>query len=297
MTANVSTAHAANMVTHPCFNPRAASKFGRLHLPVAPECNIRCNYCNRRHDCPHESRPGVSSTVLTPLQAVDHLEEMLYRMPWITVAGIAGPGDAFADAERTLTTLTEIRRRHRRLHLCLSSNGLVLSDYIAELVRLRVDFVTITVNAIDPQVGAKIYRWIDWQGRRLQGTDAASLLLDRQLTAISRLASSGITVKVNSVVIPGINVEQTKAIAAAVSALGARLHNLIPIIPVAGTIFADIAPPSPEELFTLRKQAEAYLPQMRHCMRCRADSAGLIGGSCRKGAKRHTSADEKQRAY
>ena len=56
--------------THPCFCEGAHSKFARMHLPVAPRCNIQCNYCDRRYDCTNESRPGVTSTVLTAEEAV-----------------------------------------------------------------------------------------------------------------------------------------------------------------------------------------------------------------------------------
>ena len=52
---------------HPCFGGDH-SKAGRIHLPVAPGCNIKCGFCERRFDCANESRPGVTSKVLTPEQ-------------------------------------------------------------------------------------------------------------------------------------------------------------------------------------------------------------------------------------
>lgn len=51
---------------HPCYNKDAAANWGRLHLPVAPNCNIQCNYCNRKYDCANENRPGVTQHVYTP---------------------------------------------------------------------------------------------------------------------------------------------------------------------------------------------------------------------------------------
>jgi nitrogen fixation protein NifB len=243
---------------------------------VAATCNIRCNYCDRRHDCANESRPGVSSVLLTPEEASAHVDQVINQMPWITVAGIAGPGDAFAEPLPTLATLEAVRRRHPALHLCLSTNGLVIRDYIKDLVGLKVGFVTVTVNALDPRVGAQIYGLVHWQGQSLRGEEAAALLLDRQLSAISRLTAAGIAVKVNTVVIPTINTAQCPVIARTVARLGARLHNLIPIIPVQTTPFAALAPPTIEQLEMLRQVGEFHLPQMRHCMRCRADSVGLL---------------------
>ena len=32
---------------HPCYSAEAHTKYARMHLPVAPACNIQCNYCNR----------------------------------------------------------------------------------------------------------------------------------------------------------------------------------------------------------------------------------------------------------
>ena len=51
---------ALDFTKHPCFNPDVKGKFGRVHLPVAPKCNIQCGYCNRKYDCVNESRPGVT---------------------------------------------------------------------------------------------------------------------------------------------------------------------------------------------------------------------------------------------
>ena len=83
---------APDLSRHPCFNAEVKGKFGRVHLPVAPKCNIKCNYCNRKYDCVNESRPGVTSTILTPEQALVYMEKVLTAEPRITVAGIAGPG-------------------------------------------------------------------------------------------------------------------------------------------------------------------------------------------------------------
>ena len=53
---------------HPCYSEEAHHYFARMHVAVAPACNIQCNYCNRKYDCANESRPGVVSERLTPEQ-------------------------------------------------------------------------------------------------------------------------------------------------------------------------------------------------------------------------------------
>lgn len=261
---------------HPCFHPEAKGRHGRIHLPVAPACNIQCAYCNRSYDCVNESRPGVASRVLDPQEAADYLDEAVSRLPFLSVAGIAGPGDAFADPGRTLATLGLIRARHPDLELCLSTNGLAVSEHLGALVELKVGFVTVTVNAVDPEVGERIYARVSAPGGDLEGREAASLLIERQLEAIARLKAGGLTVKVNTVVIPGVNDAHSLAIAERVSRLKADLHNLMALIPVPGTAYQNRVPPSAGRLVSLRNAAAAFLPQMRHCVRCRSDAVGLL---------------------
>lgn len=261
---------------HPCFHPGARGRYGRIHLPVAPTCNIQCSYCNRAYDCINESRPGVASRILEPEEAAGYLDEALSRMPFISVAGIAGPGDSFADPVRTLTTLELIRGSHPQLHLCLSTNGLNVARYIDALVELNVRFVTVTVNAVDPEVGAKIYSRISEGDVMFEGPDAAAFLIDHQMEAIAGLKAKGLIVKVNTVVIPGVNDTHSVAVAEGVSRFKADLHNLIALIPVPGTALQHIAPPSAKRMAFLRQASEAFIPQMRHCVRCRSDAVGLL---------------------
>ena len=115
---------------HPCFSEGARHRTGRIHLPVAPACNMQCNYCNRDFECVNESRPGVSSGILLPWQAADYLDEVLERIKNIAVVGIAGPGDPFANPGETLATLHLVRERHPEMMLCVATNGLAVADYV-----------------------------------------------------------------------------------------------------------------------------------------------------------------------
>ena len=101
-----------DLSNHPCFNAKVRGKFGRVHLPVAPRCNIQCNYCDRKYDCVNESRPGVTSAVLTPRQAMTYLDFVLEKVENISVVGIAGPGDPFANPEETMETLRLVREKY-----------------------------------------------------------------------------------------------------------------------------------------------------------------------------------------
>jgi len=261
---------------HPCFNAEAKGKYGRVHLPVAPKCNIKCNFCDRKYDCVNESRPGVTSTVLTPEQAGVYMDRVLEMEPRITVAGIAGPGDPFANGEETMATLRHIHQKHPHILLCLSSNGMGILPYIDELAGLNVSHVTITVCAVDPEIGKKIYSWVADGKIVYRGLQAARLILDRQLAAIAKLKTCGLTVKVNCIVIPGINDHHIEEVAEKMQQLGVDLFNCMAMFPNVNTPFAGIDQPDKVAMEDIRKKAERYLPQMRHCTRCRADAVGLL---------------------
>lgn len=265
-----------NISEHPCFNEEARRKFGRVHLPVAPACNVQCNFCDRKHDCPNESRPGVTSVVLSPGQALAYLKELVQRRPEIRVVGIAGPGDPMANAEATLETLSLVRTAFPEMLLCLATNGLDLAPHVEELKRLQLSHITITINAVDPAISAGIYAWVRDGNRILRGAEGAARLLERQLEALARLRGSGILLKINSIIIPGVNDKHIPEIARRVRDLGAGIMNCIPLIPTAGTPFGDIPAPLPPEIHAIRQAAQAHLPQMAHCSRCRADACGLL---------------------
>lgn len=263
-------------LNHPCFNEKARDEYGRVHLPVAPKCNIQCNFCDRKFDCINESRPGVTSVVLSPYQALAYLEKVLAKNIKISVVGIAGPGDPFANAEESCLTLRLVRERYPEIILCVATNGLNVLPYVDELVKIKVSHVSITINAVDSQVGGKIYAWARDGKKIYRGIEAAQLLLERQFEAIRALKDNGITVKINSIIIPGINAAHIKEIAKKVSEYGADIINPIPLYAVGGTAFEDVEAVSAESLAGIRKDAAEFLTVMRHCGRCRADAVGLL---------------------
>lgn len=262
---------------HPCFSEEAKGKFGRIHLPIAPKCNIQCAYCSRKTDCPNESRPGVTSKVLKPKEAVAYLLKALAAEPRIAVCGIAGPGDPFANAEETLETMRLVREMAPEMLLCVSTNGLGMTDEIAhELAELKVSHVTVTINAVDPAVGAKIYSWVRDGKSLYRKEEGAKLLLERQLDAVVAMKARGIEVKVNTVVVPGLNDHHVGEIARVVAGIGADVHNLIPLTPAPGSLLEDLTEPDANTMLRARRESSKYLKQMAHCQRCRADAVGML---------------------
>ena len=80
---------------HPCFT-NAPARAARMHLSVAPKCNIKCSFCNPAggDTCVHGCMPGLTERRAFPAGS----------RPWSTCAacgraaqpirivGIAGPG-------------------------------------------------------------------------------------------------------------------------------------------------------------------------------------------------------------
>lgn len=259
---------------HPCYSDKACHAFGRCHLPVAPDCNIQCNYCIRDFDCVNESRPGVTSKVLTPEEGLDLVRNVVRDYPYVKVIGIAGPGEPLANPE-TFEALRLVHEEFPHLIMCISTNGLMLPEYIEELAKYDVGNITVTLNAVDPAIGEKIYAWVDYKGKRYHGREAAEILLSQQLKGIEMAVAKKIFVKINTVYIPGINDEHIPEIAKKVGEMGAFTFNVIPVIPQYK--FAHITPPTPKEKREMQDQCAPYIKQMRHCARCRADAIGKLG--------------------
>ncbi|MBQ0820426.1 MULTISPECIES: nitrogenase cofactor biosynthesis protein NifB [Microvirga] len=266
---------------HPCFSEEAHHYFARMHVSVAPACNIQCNYCNRKYDCANESRPGVVSERLTPDQALRKVIAVANEVPQLSVLGVAGPGDACYDWKRTKATLGLVARELPDIKMCISTNGLALPDHVAELADMNVDHVTITINMVDPDVGAKIYPWIFYDHRRYTGIEASRILHERQMLGLEMLTARGILTKINSVMIPSVNDEHLIEVNKWVKERGAFLHNVMPLISdqAHGTYYglAGQRGPNVMELKALQDRLEGGAKLMRHCRQCRADAVGLLG--------------------
>ncbi len=259
---------------HPCFSVGAKVNKGRVHLPVSPGCNIACRFCDRKiNDV--DVRPGVASAIITPEEAVEVVRKAVALCPDITVAGVAGPGDTLA-TPYALQTFRLIKKEFPQIIKCMSTNGLLLPNYAPEIIDVGIDTLTVTVNAVDPSIQARICSGIVYRGKRYTGEEAAEILIHNQITGIKMVAQAGITVKVNTVLIPEINAEHIKTVAKTVSEAGAQIYNIIPLIPQHELVWCSA--PDCALLGSVRGEAEAYIRVFRHCQRCRADAAGIPGG-------------------
>ena len=257
---------------HPCFGSHGATT-GRIHLPVCPGCNIACRFCERSLN-DSENRPGVTSKVLKPEETIPLIKKALEISPEIRVAGIAGPGDTLA-SNNAIKTFKLIDKEFPQLIKCMSTNGLLLAERADEIIEAGIDSLTVTVNAVDPEIEAQLNDYIVWHGKKIEGIEAAKILIENQLEGIRKIAAAGITIKVNTVLVPRINGSHIAQIAKTVAAAGAKKYNIIPLIPTAK--LADEPAPSCQEIHAARAAAAQYIELFLHCNHCRADAVGVPG--------------------
>lgn len=260
--------------SHPCFGGQK-NNVGRIHLPVSPGCNIACRFCDRVIS-DTENRPGVTSTVIEPEESIELLEKALNLCPEIRVAGIAGPGDTLA-TDNALRTFRLIKEKFPKLIKCMSTNGLLLYEKADEVIDVGIDSLTVTVNAVDPEIEAKLNKYIIYHGAKYEGVEAARILIENQIKGIKKVADAGITVKVNTVLVPGINDEHIETVAKTVKEAGASIYNIIPLIPQYE--LKDVPAPVCSQIDAARTKAGKYIDVFRHCKHCRADAVGVPGKS------------------
>ena len=70
--------------------------------------------------------------------------------------------------------------------------------------------------------------------------------------------------------------DHVPAVAKLVAAAGAKIYNIIPLIPQAQ--LSGCRAPTCKEIDETRSKAGEYIDVFMHCKRCRADAVGIPGG-------------------
>jgi nitrogen fixation protein NifB len=132
-----------------------------------------------------------------------------------------------------------------------------------------VSHLTVTVNAVDAMIASQIYVWVRYGEETMRGKQASAMLIAQQMAGIRAALVAGLALKVNTVLIPGVNDEHLPRLARTLAEMGVGLMNIVPLIP-AGRLQA-VRPPTCDELHQARLDCAAWVPQFRSCDQCRAD--------------------------
>ena len=106
-----------------------------------------------------------------------------------------------------------VKEKFPQLIKCMSTNGLLLSERAQDVIDIGIDSLTVTVNAVDPEIENKLNAYIIYHGQKIEGVEGAKILIENQLAGIRKVAAAGITVKVNTVLVPEINGDHIEQIA------------------------------------------------------------------------------------
>ncbi len=231
---------------HPSLEMGARFKFNRLTLQVPTDYNVGFNYCDK-------SAAKVSSVE----EAMTHIDAAAKSDPRLRVIEISGSGDALA-SRLTFDILRKVQEAYPHFTTCVATNGLLLPKKLARLQELGVNAIKVTVNAVDAEVGSKIYSFVRLSGRTLRGKEAFEVLSLNQLEGIRNAADAGMLVEVTAVYIPGVNAEHLEEVARTVRTLGAYVMNVAPLEP-AGRFMGHSAPSVDEVELAKRRCEEIYL--------------------------------------
>ena len=262
-------------VSHPCYSETRDNLWARIHLPVARSCNVKCIFCDHSvgSSC-HTSKPGYSATIMDPNEAIARTFSEIEKNPRLKIVAISGPGEPLANDE-TFTTLEGIRNQNEELKFCISTNGVLLEDTALKLKGLGVESISVSMSAIFPETAALVYEWARIDGEILQGQAMGEAVILKQLAGIERAVALGITVKVNTILIPNINTEDIEYLSKQIVDSGVPLQNIVPLVQC-GTA-PKLRPPTKEELYLARQIASKNIAQFTHCKQCRSDVVGVPG--------------------
>ncbi len=259
---------------HPCWASDREGLWERIHVPVAAGCNVQCGFCENAIGGCNTLQPAYSTRVISVAKAVEIIERELRSRPNLRIVAVSGPGEPLLNG-RALEVFEQIRRTRDDIEFCLSTNGTLLSECSKRLANLGTTTITVSISASIPETAARIYDWAVLGGKRLKDLEMARAIIERQFRGIDAAVDEGMLIKVNTVLIPGINDKDISILAESLSDHDVSLQNIIPLVPL-GRMKTRRAP-THKEIEAARLQASEWLPQFSHCKLCRSDVVGIPG--------------------
>jgi nitrogen fixation protein NifB len=211
---------------------------------------------------------------MSPEQAFARTKLEIKKNPNLKIVAVSGPGEPLANPE-TFETLEMIRREFEDIEICMSTNGTLLGDNVVWLKKLKVKTITVSMSTAYPTTAEKIYEWARLGDNVFYDEEMGSMIVKSQLEGISKASSEGMYVKVNSILIPDINMQDIIPLSKAISEAGASLQNIVPLVPY--DKLASFRPPTSTELNEIREMASGFIKQFYRCKQCRSDVVGIPG--------------------
>lgn len=257
---------------HSCFNTSGKCVVSaRIHIPIARACGLQCFYCGHKNDgnlCNSDSRPGSSPFAIdTKEQMVLYLETKFKQYPNCKIIGVSGPGEPFDNKDK-MSILLEVMEAHfNNKLLCVCTNG---SNYdafvdICNSGNKYLRYITVTVNTLNPLVATQIYGG-------LTSICQAEKFINSQLNIIAEAKSRGITVKVNSILLPNINQDSIESMYNTLSTYHIDCFNLMRLhnYTVCDKDYCN------QFDILYKKLSDSGHPMLNKCYYCASNSCGVI---------------------
>ncbi|MDH4213706.1 MAG: radical SAM protein [Candidatus Thorarchaeota archaeon] len=260
---------------HPCFSSTRENLWTRIHLPVAAQCNVKCVFCDQDSgtSC-HTSKPGYSSRLMTPDEAIERVVIESTVEPRLRIVAISGPGEPLAN-DATFSTIRGVLNIFPEARFCISTNGTLLTQSLEKLYDLNISTISVSMSTQSYDIAAQLYEWANIDGHVLRGIKMGKEIVKRQISGIQSATDAGICVKVNTILIPGVNDGDMESLSRCISNAGAQLQNIVPLVSHGEVI--NLRPPSATELTLARADASKNIDQFTHCKQCRSDVVGIPG--------------------
>lgn len=228
-------------------------QFDEVILPVAPACNMMCNFCSKDIDCIcNGNNPGNMSRVLTPRQAVSQAVAEAWKNRNTRIIRISGPGEPLCN-NQTFEVLKRLNAELPDYIYSINTNGLQLEEKAKELVRLNVRRIEVSINAVFTGTMLKLYsRILKDKSVIVNPGLIAETLLNSQFKGLKTCIDGGIAVKVNIIYFPDINANDVPVIVSKAAELGVKTVCLLSCYP--GGKMKDVRVPDLKEMVEMQRK-------------------------------------------
>ena len=184
-----------------------------LRISLTDRCNLRCKYC-----MPMEGIPALRHEDILTLEETFRIAKVLTGMG---IRRIRLTGGEPLVRRNMLSLVQRLGALEAKPELAITTNGILLEEYLEDFLAAGLKNINISLDTKQPETF-----------RELTGMDG----LDRVLRSIEKAVALGMRVKLNSVLIRGVNEGEMAELAGMAKELpvDVRFIELMPIGPASG---------------------------------------------------------------
>lgn len=262
---------------HSCFNTGESDiGYGRIHVPIAKICKMRCKYCNYMIDgnvnINTDNRPGASTFIINDKEDIkNYLKEKTKIYPNIEVIGVSGPGDPLDNIE-TLEILNDImNENYNNYKLCICSCGYNYNNVVDRVKKLnKLEYLTLTINTFNVDKMKLLYRSVE------DGLLKASEIIEQQKNIIKDMKNRNVKIKINTIYIPNINDKEINEMYNVLLEYGVDCFNLLPLRQINDQFNYDKNTYFEDFKNKVKELKELGYPMINKCSQCTSSACGKI---------------------